>query len=814
MKKQPSKNTKPVSSKKLQAPSWGRIDYILIILAYAIVPVATPIMEAFDANGPKFLALAALNLVTYLYMFTRKDLAPGKDFYKGLFRNRIGIVYLLLLLVALLSFFKAINIYESIINFSKLFTIFSAAYILSILFRADRVYLKYLAIALSFMLLFDCFTVFYHMLQYIGGTVPSIYMIKSVYSNKNILTAALFVKIPFALWLFSFEKGWLKQLGFFTLFIGLLATFFMSTRAFYLGMIVLTAFYGGYLLIRYLRQQQKSKIGTLAGYMAAIVIAFLIFEVTQKYLYPKANDSFGYNTDFFARISTVGGGEGGRNLAWARTIRLIRENPVLGVGIGNWKIVALKYENLVSRDYTYMYKNHNDFLEVTSELGIFGGILFLGLFVLTGLLFIQAFIKKDAPESSFQYLFLPAFGVFAYSIDAFFNFPADRPEIGALFAVFIGAGMAFSPSWNFRRPSAVHKTSLEAASPAGAQGGTNQGRSSLSSFISAAFSFLLLLGMIGSVYVFVQNYRSIKLQRMVKSEMAAGKLTLPSEMFMTGFPSFPTVSLECEPIAVHKARYLINESKFQQAIDILKSDRSSPYDTRQEFFISMAYFQLGQVDSSFKYSVKVFEQKPLFYNNTSNLCRSMESKGDHDGAMKVITTYLDHDKSNADAWMFASAMYDNRADYKMACATIDSGAKYLPGDTSILKQQGALHSKMKIKPYEALYVRALESFNQKKYADAIKYFSDFIDKEPGLPEAYDFRAFSYFFINEHKKSIADIERYFALGARKPNLLNLRGVNYHLLGNDEAACKDFKKAIDGGDRDARSNYEKFCKTKTN
>ena len=38
----------------------------------------------------------------------------------------------------------------------------------------------------------------------------------------------------------------------------------------------------------------------------------------------------------------------------------------------------------------------------------------------------------------FDLLFLSVFGLLAYSFDAFFNFPQDRPEIQSLFAIYLG----------------------------------------------------------------------------------------------------------------------------------------------------------------------------------------------------------------------------------------------------------------------------------------------------------------------------------------------------------------------------------------
>jgi len=67
-------------------------------------------------------------------------------------------------------------------------------------------------------------------------------------------------------------------------------------------------------------------------------------------------------------------------------------------------------------------------------LGILGTLL-------AGWAFIRALLKNSSPER-LALLFLPAFGLLCYGVDAFFNFPQDRPEMQALFALYVGLAVA------------------------------------------------------------------------------------------------------------------------------------------------------------------------------------------------------------------------------------------------------------------------------------------------------------------------------------------------------------------------------------
>jgi len=761
-----SENTKQIKPKI-------NLVYVSILLAYSFITVLTPNLNTLDSNGPKFYTLAILNLFAFGIILIDNQRKPKKDLYSSFFHTWIGLFYTLFLIISLLSFVNAYNLFESIINFSKICTIFSAAYIVSIIFRSDNRYLYIVSISLTILLVLDSFTVLtYIVSSLMEGKGPNYSELKSIYSNKNILSAAIFVKIAFVLWLLAFGKSWMKVLGGFTLFVAFITTLFLSTRSFYVGSILLVITYVIFMYIRYYRKNEKHKIIKVTIFLTAtIFLSFFLFSATLKYMYPESSRR-GYAVDFITRLKTIfqydkAMGYANRTPAWERSLKLIREHPLLGIGTGNWKVEVLKYETPTSGAYIYMYKSHNDFLETTADTGIFGGLLFIGIFILIFANFIRAFFKaKKGEEESYKWLFLPAFGLFCYFFDAFFNFPSDRPEIISFFAIFVGAGVAFST------PSIFLTNILSRVT-----------RHVSRKVSRVTFIATLLFLMIGSIYIFYLNFVSLKLQRIAKEELNSGKLSSSSEIFLNGFPSIPDINIEGEPIAVTIARYLITEEKYQQAIDLLKKDNSSPYDTRQEFFIAMAYLKLNQFDSALVYTQKVYKLKPYFSGNVSLMSSAYEAKGNVTEALKVLDDHIQLNTKNNQ-----------------------------PITDIIYKQQVNLTAKARILQNQGPFNNGMESFNNKEYPKAIQYFTEFIDKEPGVAQAFEYRAFCYFYLNKYQLSLADIERAIALDPSKPGYLNLHGVNLQMLGNTQSACADFQKAIEMGDKDAVNNYEKFCKKK--
>ncbi len=782
--------------------------YSLILIAFGYVTVLTPNMMAFDSNGSKFMTLALLNLVVFGYLFSRKEIRQNPDFSLGFFKSWTGIFYTGLMVISVLSFFKAINVLESILHFCKIFTVFASAYLISVIVRIDRRHLTHLAIAMTALLLFDGFSVFYNIHKYVKGEITDIGLIKTVYSNKNILAASIFVKLPYALWLLTFGKGWKRGFGVIAGVAGLLATLFLSTRAFYIGLVILTLAYVVYLITNYLKEKQKVYLRNISWFVGGLVAAIVVFALTQQLLYPKNGGGI-YNTGIAQRLATISTKEesaGKRLSAWQRSFHVIKKEPLLGCGLGNWKVVTLQEENQTNTNYIYQYKAHNDFIETTTEVGIFGGIFFAAIFVVVMYRFSRS-IKKEEDSEYVKYLFLPAFGLLAYFFDAFFNFPQDRPEIQALFALFAGAGVALTQFKTTQGNSDENPENENAIVRFQSNwSAVIQGKGSA---ISKIWSIKLLVLLIFSAYILILNYQSLKLQRIIKEEMNTGTLKQSSDMFINGFPWIPDINVVGEPISAQKARYLINEKKYDKAIKLLKKDKASPYDTRPEYFIAMSYFNQGKYDSAMVYNKKVFDIKPYMFENISMMCAILERNGKSKEAVPLLENFLAKNKDNSKAWVMNTQFLNNLGEFKKAYSCIDSAHKYLPNDTTVIKRRETQRLRALIQPHADLYNRAIASYTAHKYEEAAQLFTEFINKEPNLPEVYEYRSFCYYFTRRFQESINDIDKMFSFGIKRGNLLNLRGVNLQSLGKKDEACTYYKAAMQAGNKDGATNYKQFC-----
>ena len=84
--------------------------------------------------------------------------------------------------------------------------------------------------------------------------------------------------------------------------------------------------------------------------------------------------------------------------------------------------------------YIVPYHAHNDFRELTAEIGLLGGLIYFSFFLVIAyylIYFFKSWFTKDS------LVFFIGLSILVYTIDAFFNFPMERPLNQIPFVVFI-----------------------------------------------------------------------------------------------------------------------------------------------------------------------------------------------------------------------------------------------------------------------------------------------------------------------------------------------------------------------------------------
>lgn len=329
----------------------------------------------------------------------------------SVFKNPIALACALLVLLTGVSFIPAIANYAAAYTLSRelMFLLFLSTTIFLLMNGALKRQDLLRAVTL-FLLIAELLGLF----QLLGG-VKSISELSATFGNKNLYASAMLFSLPFAL-LNAREKGFWRGLSLLAVVIAPCLIFYLEARATLLALLVFTLIYCVAMFTKFKTLDPFPKATRIIAAMMALVIIGAGVTLATK---PKLLENF---TD----TATLNE----RKALWSNTIQMIQDNPITGVGAGNWKFNNPNYglydfESKASRGLEKFQRPHNDFLWVFSERGALGIIVYIMLFVFA---LMQA-RKLMGEDSDDPVLYLVLFAtICAYIVNALFDFPSERIE--------------------------------------------------------------------------------------------------------------------------------------------------------------------------------------------------------------------------------------------------------------------------------------------------------------------------------------------------------------------------------------------------
>ena len=374
--------------------------FILLLLSTEFISN----LGAVDKIGPQWLYLGIINGIIIIYIFSKNiDI-------KSLFQFKITNSYLLFICFCLLSMFFSVNLIESLNYFSRILLIFVTFINFTILIK--KVNINNILWLLSFFLAVESIIIFDQFVNLFDPTVEFGRNSKliGVASNINIAGFSIALLLPFALQLFtSLKHNLVKVIFLFILSISSFSAFLTGSRG---AAICVTIVFLAYFIKAFmLKDNSKNKIFT----SLLIILPFLISIFATEVLFKSMSYSYRMN-------QVVERGSNSRLKYYSDAIESIKEKPILGVGIGNWKFNSIDKGKRHIEGYIVPYHAHNDFLQILAETGIlgFGSYISIFIFSLFRLKNLKNLITRPLLFSIFLFL-----GV--YFIDANLNFPFARP---------------------------------------------------------------------------------------------------------------------------------------------------------------------------------------------------------------------------------------------------------------------------------------------------------------------------------------------------------------------------------------------------
>ncbi len=783
-----SKNKKEIVEPKSppkavsMAREWPDIS-ILFIFLYLLIEFV-PVFQSIDVIGPQWLALTILNIFTTIFIFVRRT--NYSNIIKGILNSYTSIVYFFLLIWALLSYFYAVNSIEVLVNAARIINTVIAFINLAILLCGNKENFKHSFYIITFILFFQSISI---LKQFYDGFTDGVnfdglvYGLKGNAGNKNIMAAILAIKIPFALYTVYEGKRVLKIVGSISMLVAIFAIFIINARTAYLSIFGAAFLYLIFLIINVLSQpkSRKSLLISALFILIPLVIAFFLAQVIVSNARETSGNVFGTYGTVTERMKTIydeaTNASGNTRIGfWGHAVDYIKHHPLFGGGLGNWKLASIPYVKELTNDLIVPYHAHNDFLEITADLGLPGGILFLSLFIL--MIYYTCKIWR-VQRGNIEYVAIfSLIGLSVYFFDAFLNFPAERPATQILFAFILasitGIFITGKPHLMLNR-FWVHPIL----------------------YLSIAMLFLVPCS-----YITYLTYKSMRAQRILSKDINAGNPTASFSVASQIFPSIPNITVTTLPIAAIKSRYYNRDERFEKSLELLdEAAKANPYLYYSEFLRGAFYFVKGETDSAYKYTKISFYNWPRAANYFRNYMAVLGLQKDTTEMKNAFMTYVKY-RNEPFAWntYITGILQSKRKGDDALLKLVDSALSLFPNNPDLLQRKAEIMGTL---PYSSNGIKSisqLESvtkklfdegmmlFQKKSYSRAAEKFTTAASYVPTNYAYFENAGICYYANNEFKKAIKYLNKSIALGTSNTGKSEyFKGICLINLGKREEGC---------------------------
>ena len=765
---------------------------ILIILY--ILTGTLPNFGAIDILAPQWVYLCSINILVAVYLLYNKD--SFASFFSFLSKSYFFLFYAFFIFWAALSINYAINKSETIINFPRYFNVFVAISFVTLLLSKIPNRFRFISVVLSSFLFLEVSLYYNQFIEQITtSNVFNSLSLKGFSGNKNIAAASMVVKLPFALYLLiKLEKLWVKIILFVLLTLSYIALTIIYARAALLSSTLIMILFVMYQVYVFFFKGRSFK--KLVSHSAFILLPFVISFFSSELL------SSSLNTRSYAdRVETIGltrQASSGRFNYWESAFESFSENPIIGSGLGNFKIKSIAYGADYIHGYTVPYHAHNDFIHTATELGIFGFIAYFGSFLLLAFYLLQLFRKSSSQKQmGFVLLFLALVG---YGMDAFFNFPVARPLMQSALVLIVALIVSEYLDLN--------NTSLH----------SNTSKSANRKYILSITLITLLL--IPSLIVHVISYRALTQQGALLYEFNNAKYNMTLAQLDEISNDFPNLTETAMPIKSMKARYFYNNGLKEQAYDLIRGGtKDNPYIRFNENLLSQFYFNDKQYDSSYHYAKIAFDNLPNNMPHFNMYMQNLVLKRDRDAMIaaydRVLPLVRGDTKTVRSIFLRSIGQISNVGDpYTLQKA--EEAFKLYPNDGQFFELYRIFtYGQQNIVQAKAFYKEATELYGQKKFSEAAATFVKATDLD-ALDLTYALNAGLAFY---EAKDFENAIRYLKVtdtshkDTLKEKALRYLALSYYASGQQLQACAQFVRLKDRyPKRMYQQEFQKYCSVK--
>lgn len=411
----------------------------LYFFIFLISETSLNLYLSYDRIIPQFLFLSLLNTISFFYLLRNNKLLLSIN---SALKERIIAFYSLFILACSISIFFADNFSESVIAFSQYFTYllsFIAIYTISKLI--GRTFLKFFIIISITALFIESSSILYNAVDRVlinGETFErDNLLLRTFTGNINIAANSIVSKIMLLyLVIYTYKDRRIIYPSYILLFISFSALYILLTRSAFLSLGILT-----FLIVIF---NYKKIITRSIPLLAILLIGYFFVNLTFNTQNP---DEISSRINSIA-LTTEDDSINERLGYYSDAVKSIIQYPAFGIGVGNWKIKSIDYAGNTVNGYTVPYHTHNDFLQVSAEIGVIGGIIYLMIYLIPIYRVLIKLKNKVLDNINLVYLLI----ISAIFIDSMLNFPLARP-VNHIFLLFTLVAMMQTSKANLNNES-------------------------------------------------------------------------------------------------------------------------------------------------------------------------------------------------------------------------------------------------------------------------------------------------------------------------------------------------------------------------
>ncbi|ABQ05835.1 O-antigen ligase family protein [Flavobacterium johnsoniae] len=744
------------TKEKKKISNFVTLSFIVSLLIIDFLPY----FKSLEIINPQFLYLSVINLIFGIYFYFNTNVLSNTVF-SLLKRSYIFRLYLAFILLCGISLFSAKNSSLVFTKFTEIAIVFCLFINLTILLKDkfDLLYKIVLIIGIS---------AFFQSLQQLQNflIIPKntsimdlLWSMKGNTGNINILAASLTIKIPFLLLGITHFNSYKKIFFTVTLFSVVSVIFLTGARTPLINLFLIFFIYIVYLL----KENTFSKPGFIKIIYLIVPVLCAVLYTNSIFEKSKDNNRYVALENRIERINAEDNSSKARLTFWGNAFEMIKKNPILGIGLGNYQIESIPYEKTTSYDLIVSLHAHNDFIEISAETGIINGLIYLSIFILIFSINLKNVLKSNDSHTRLTAL-LTLMLVIVYGVDSLFNFPMYRPTMSIFFSLIL----AFTVLNNFKDKN-LQQTSNKT--------------------IKIIAVTLIVVSLITSYSAFL-IYRASNLEYLIVTDNinVNTKGALNGDEVMRRMPAYPNVFNTSESFYEYAGIYYIREKNYSMALKCFsRASKINPYLGRIDFYKHVISNEKGNIDSAYIYVKKAFYRYPVNYGIYSISAAMAAKMKDTTEILKehaLFSKYRNHpEELNLTLSNLKTAGYN----YKSQLNFINKSLIKSPADSTLLKKKKDL--------LVTDYLVKGQSFeSQSKLDKALEYYEKALKTDPNSPYPLQNIGFYYYKAGQDKKAIS----YLLNALKYPGLYDGKteffiGICY-LREQDKAnACKYFNIA---------------------